>query len=59
MSKIKKLINPTEIRCCWDNALWDIKYKYFIIYYKDKEVTFVGTNKEVWDAEDIVDKLIL
>ncbi len=54
LSIIKKRINPTEIRCCRDNALRDINHPYYTIYYKDKEVAFIGTNNEVMRAESIV-----
>jgi hypothetical protein len=42
---IKQSIHPSEIRCCRDNALRDINHPFFTIYYKDKEVAFVGTKK--------------
>lgn len=42
---IKQHIHPSEIRCCRDNALRDINHPFFTIYYKDKEVAFVGTKK--------------
>lgn len=44
---IKQNIHPSEIRCCRDNALRDINHPFFTIYYKDKEVAFVGTSKEI------------
>lgn len=58
LSLIKKKINPTEIRCCRDNALRDINHPYYTIYYKDKEVAMIGTNEEVMRAENIVRKII-
>jgi hypothetical protein len=58
LSLIKKRINPTEIRCCRDNALRDINHPYYTIYYKDKEVALIGTNEEVMKAEAIVRKII-
>lgn len=51
LSLIKKKINPTEIRCCRDNALRDINHPFYTIYYKNKEVTFVGAMEEVLKAE--------
>lgn len=42
---IKQNIHPSEVRCCRDNALRDINHPFFTIYYKDKEVAFVGTQK--------------
>jgi hypothetical protein len=42
---IKQQIHPSEIRCCRDNALRDINHPFYTIYYKDKEVAFVGTKK--------------
>ena len=42
---IKQNIYPSEVRCCRDNALRDINHPFFTIYYKDKEVAFVGTQK--------------
>lgn len=42
---IKRNINPTEIRCCRDNALRDINHPFFTIYYRDKEVCLVGKIK--------------
>jgi len=58
LSSIKKAINPTEIRCCRDNALRDINHPFYTIYYKDKEVAFIGTAEEVRRAERIVAKVI-
>lgn len=54
LSFIKKKINPTEIRCCWDNALRDINHPFYTIYYKNKEVAFIGDYEEVKRAEKIV-----
>lgn len=54
LGSIKKRINPTEIRCCRDNALRDINHPFYTIYYKNKEVTFVGSNEEVRRAETVV-----
>jgi len=51
LGSIKKRINPTEIRCCRDNALRDINHPFYTIYYKNKEVTYVGTDKQVRKAE--------
>jgi hypothetical protein len=42
---IKQNIHPSEVRCCRDNALRDINHPFFTIYYKDKEVAFVGSKK--------------
>lgn len=42
---IKQNIHPSEVRCCRDNALRDINHPFFTIYYKDKEVAFIGTEK--------------
>lgn len=42
---IKQQIHPSEIRCCRDNALRDINHPFYTIYYKDKEVAFVGTER--------------
>lgn len=42
---IKQNIHPSEVRCCRDNALRDINHPFFTIYYKDKEVAFVGTQR--------------
>ena len=58
LSNIKRAINPTEIRCCRDNALRDINHPFYTIYYKDKEVAFIGTQEEVKRAERIVAKVI-
>ena len=58
LGSIKKAINPTEIRCCRDNALRDINHPFYTIYYKDKEVAFIGTADEVRKAERIVAKVI-
>ena len=58
LSLIKKKINPTEIRCCRDNALRDINHPFYTIYYKNKEVTYVGTNEEVRKAEQTVGDII-
>lgn len=58
LSNIKKAINPTEIRCCRDNALRDINHPFYTIYYKDKEVAFIGSLEEVKRAERIVAKVI-
>lgn len=58
MSFIKKRINPTEIRCCRDNALRDINHPFYTIYYKNKEVTYVGTNEEVRASERMVQDII-
>lgn len=58
LGSIKKAINPTEIRCCRDNALRDINHPFYTIYYKDKEVAFIGTAEEVRRAERIVAKVI-
>ena len=44
---IKQQIHPSEIRCCRDNALRDINHPFYTIYYKDKEVAFVGTKEEL------------
>ena len=55
---IKKQINPTEIRCCRDNALRDINHPFYTIYYKNKEVAFIGDLKEVKRAEKIVARVI-
>ena len=40
---IKQQIHPSEVRCCRDNALRDIGHPFFTVYYKEKEVAFVGT----------------
>lgn len=58
LSQIKKNINPTEIRCCRDNALRDINHAFYTIYYKDKEVALIGTKEEVIKAENFVNKII-
>lgn len=58
LSHIKKEIGPTEIRCCRDNALRDINHPFFTIYYKDKEVAFIGTLEEVLRAERKVIEII-
>ena len=58
LGSIKKAINPTEIRCCRDNALRDINHPFYTIYYKDKEVAFIGTPEEVRKSERIVAKVI-
>ena len=58
LSLIKKEINPTEVRCCRDNALRDIVHPFYTIYYKDKEVAFIGTIEEVLNAERVVNKFI-
>lgn len=44
---IKQQIHPSEIRCCRDNALRDINHPFYTIYYKNKEVAFVGTAEEL------------
>ena len=49
--QIKREIGSTEIRCCRDNALRDINNPLYTIYYKDKEVSFIGTNEETRKAE--------
>ena len=58
LSYIKKEIGPTEIRCCRDNALRDINHPFYTIYYKDKEVAFIGTVEEVMRAERKVAEVI-
>lgn len=58
LSYIKKEINPTEIRCCRDNALRDINHPFYTIYYKDKEVAFIGTIDEVLKADKRVTEII-
>lgn len=58
LSHIKKKIGPTEIRCCRDNALRDINHPFYTIYYKDKEVAFIGTMEEVLRAERKVMEII-
>lgn len=58
LTYIKKEIGPTEIRCNRDNALRDINNPFYTIYYKDKEVAFVGTLDEVSRAERKVQELI-
>jgi hypothetical protein len=58
LSFIKKEINPTEIRCCRDNALRDINHPFYTIYYKDKEVAFIGTIEEVLKADRRVNEII-
>lgn len=59
LMNIKTQIHPTEIRCCRDNALRDINHPFYTIYYKDKEVALVGTEKEVTNAEIVVNKVIV
>lgn len=44
---IKQQIHPAEVRCCRDNALRDINHPFYTIYYKDKEVAFIGSKTEV------------
>ena len=58
LQQIKRNINPTEIRCCRDNALRDINHPFFTIYYKDKEVAFIGTKEQVTWAEKFVSQVI-
>lgn len=54
LQQIKRTINPIEIRCCRDNALRDINHPFYTIYYKDKEVAFIGTKERVVWAEKVV-----
>lgn len=58
LQQIKRNINPTEIRCCRDNALRDINHPFYTIYYKDKEVAFIGTKDQVMRAEKFVSQII-
>jgi hypothetical protein len=58
LQQIKRNINPTEIRCCRDNALRDINHPFYTIYYKDKEVAFIGTKDQVTWAEKFVSQVI-
>ena len=58
LQQIKRNINPTEIRCCRDNALRDINHTFYTIYYKDKEVAFIGTKEQVLWAEKFVMQVI-
>jgi hypothetical protein len=58
LQQIKRNINPTEIRCCRDNALRDINHPFYTIYYKDKEVAFIGTKERVSWAEKFVAQVI-
>ena len=58
LQQIKRNINPTEIRCCRDNALRDINHPFYTIYYKDKEVAFIGTKERVTWAEKFVAQVI-
>lgn len=58
LQQIKRNINPTEIRCCRDNALRDINHPFYTIYYKDKEVAFIGTKERVVWAEKFVADVI-
>lgn len=58
LQQIKSNINPTEIRCCRDNALRDINHPFYTIYYKDKEVAFIGTKERVMFAEKFVAGMI-
>lgn len=58
LQQIKRNINPTEIRCCRDNALRDINHPFYTIYYKDKEVAFIGTKERVAWAEKFVASVI-
>lgn len=55
---IKQNIHPSEVRCCRDNALRDINHPFFTIYYKDKEVAFIGTEKEIEFSMSIVENEI-
>lgn len=55
---IKQQIHPSEIRCCRDNALRDINHPFYTIYYKNKEVAFVGTHSEVRKSIAIVESEI-
>ena len=55
---IKQQIHPSEIRCCRDNALRDINHPFYTIYYKNKEVAFVGTASEVRKSIAIVESEI-
>ena len=55
---IKQQIHPSEIRCCRDNALRDINHPFYTIYYKNKEVAFVGTKAELDKSIAIVESEI-
>jgi histone-lysine N-methyltransferase SETD2/UMP-CMP kinase len=55
---IKQQIHPSEIRCCRDNALRDINHPFYTIYYKDKEVAFVGTKEELDKSVALVESEI-
>lgn len=55
---LKQQIHPSEIRCCRDNALRDINHPFYTIYYKDKEVAFVGTAEELDKSISLVENEI-
>lgn len=55
---LKQQIHPSEIRCCRDNALRDINHPFYTIYYKDKEVAFVGTKEELDKSTSLVENEI-
>jgi hypothetical protein len=55
---IKQQIHPSEIRCCRDNALRDINHPFYTIYYKSKEVAFVGTPEELDKSVALVENEI-
>lgn len=55
---LKQQIHPSEIRCCRDNALRDINHPFYTIYYKDKEVAFVGTKEELDKSTNLVENEI-
>ena len=55
---IKQQIHPSEIRCCRDNALRDINHPFYTIYYKNKEVAFVGTPAEISRSVALVESEI-
>ena len=55
---IKQQIHPSEIRCCRDNALRDINHPFYTIYYKNKEVAFVGTKSELDKSVALVESEI-
>ena len=56
---IKQQIHPAEVRCCRDNALRDINHPFYTIYYKNKEVAFVGTKEEVERSIKLIKNEIL
>lgn len=58
MAYIKRNINPGEIRCSWDNALRDINNPVYTVYYKNKEIDFIGSLSVVNKAFSFVKNLI-